>query len=79
MQPEAQTTTRGYLAVSAGALEIANVIQGTLKVFWFTFTFTLNATSSGLYPTTEILDLQSLIYYFIVFQVSFGTVVSPTL
>jgi len=27
MQPEAQTTTRGSLAVSAGALEIANVIQ----------------------------------------------------
>jgi len=37
MQPEAQTTTRGSLAVSAGALEIANVIQGALQVFWFTF------------------------------------------
>jgi len=32
MQPEAQTTTRGFLAVSAGALEIAIVIQGTLEV-----------------------------------------------
>jgi len=30
MQPEAQTTTLGSLAVSAGALEIANVIQGAL-------------------------------------------------
>jgi len=40
MQPEAQTTTRGSHAVSAGALEIANVIQGALEVFWFTFTFT---------------------------------------
>jgi len=39
MQPEVQTTTRGSLAVSAGALEIANVIQGALEVFWFTFTF----------------------------------------
>jgi len=39
MQPKAQTTTRGSLAVSAGALEIANVIQGALEVFWFTFTF----------------------------------------
>jgi len=37
MQPEAQTTTRGSLAVSADALEIANVIQGALEVFWFTF------------------------------------------
>jgi len=34
MQPEVQTTTRGFLVVSAGALEIANVIQGTLEVFW---------------------------------------------
>jgi len=32
MQPEAQTTTRDSLAVSAGALEIAIVIQGTLEV-----------------------------------------------
>jgi len=39
MQPEAQTTTRGSLAVSAGALEIANVMQGALEGFWFTFTF----------------------------------------
>jgi len=39
MQPEAQTTTRGSLAVSAGALKIANAIQGALEVFWFTFTF----------------------------------------
>jgi len=30
---EAQTTTRGSLAVSAGALEIANVMQGALEVF----------------------------------------------
>jgi len=41
MQPEAKTTTRGSLAVSAGAFEIANVIQGALEVFWFTFTFYL--------------------------------------
>jgi len=40
MQPDAQTTKRDSLAVSAGALEIANVIQGALEVFWFTFTFT---------------------------------------
>jgi len=33
MQPEAQSTTRGYLAVSAGTLEIAIVIQGTVEVF----------------------------------------------
>jgi len=33
MQPEAQTTTRGFLANSEGALEIAIVIQGALKVF----------------------------------------------
>jgi len=39
MHPDAQTTTRGFLAVSASALEIANVIQGALEVFWFTFTF----------------------------------------
>jgi len=39
MQPEVQTTTRGSLAVSVGVLEIANVIQGALEVFWFTFTF----------------------------------------
>jgi len=35
MQSEVQTTTRGFLAVSAGALEIANVIQGALEVFCF--------------------------------------------
>jgi len=34
MQPEAQTIPRGSLAVSAGALEIAIVIQGALEVFW---------------------------------------------
>jgi len=32
-----ETTTRGFLVVSAGAFEIANVIQGSLKVFWFYF------------------------------------------
>jgi len=32
MQPVAQTTTRDFLAVSAGALEIAIVIQGALEV-----------------------------------------------
>jgi len=32
MQPEAQITTRGFLAVSAGALEIAIIIQGTSEV-----------------------------------------------
>jgi len=32
VQPEAQTTTRVFLAVSAGALEIAIVIQGTFEV-----------------------------------------------
>jgi len=31
MQPEAQTATRCFLAVSAGALEIAIVIQGALE------------------------------------------------
>jgi len=34
MQSEAQTTPRGSLAVSAGALEIATVIQGALEVLW---------------------------------------------
>jgi len=33
MQPVAQTTTRGSLAVNAGALEIEIVIQGDLEVF----------------------------------------------
>jgi len=32
MQPEVQATTRGSLAVSAGALEVAIVIQGALEV-----------------------------------------------
>jgi len=32
MPPEAQTTTRGFLAVSTGALEIAIAIQGALEV-----------------------------------------------
>jgi len=41
MQPEVQTTTRGSLAVSASALEIAIVIQGALEVFRFTFIFYL--------------------------------------
>jgi len=39
MQPEAQTTTRGSLAVSAGALEIAIVIQSTLCSDFTSFTF----------------------------------------
>jgi len=30
----AQTTTRVFPAISTGALEIANVIQGALEVFW---------------------------------------------
>jgi len=37
VQPEAQT--RDSLTISAGALEIAKVIQDALEVFWFTFTF----------------------------------------
>jgi len=41
MQPKAQTATRGSLAVSACALEIAIVIQGALKVFWL-YLFTIN-------------------------------------
>jgi len=41
MQPEAQTTTRGSLAVSAGTLEIAKVIQGALEVFLFTYLYLL--------------------------------------
>jgi len=45
MQPEAQNTTRGSLAVSTGALEIANVIQGAVEVFWFTFSFTFSIHS----------------------------------
>jgi len=32
MQPEAPTTTLGSLAVSAGALKIAIVIQGAFEV-----------------------------------------------
>jgi len=43
MQPEAQTTTRGSLAISGGALEIANVIQGALEVFWFTLPLPLDS------------------------------------
>jgi len=52
MQPEAQTTTRSSLAVSAGALEIAIVIQGALEVlslyllpflFVISYVFLLNA------------------------------------
>jgi len=43
MQPEAQTTMRGSLAVSAGTLEIAIVMQGALEAFWlhdlYLFTF----------------------------------------
>jgi len=42
MQPEAQTTTPGFLAVSAGTLEIAIIIQGALEVwslYLFTFIF----------------------------------------
>jgi len=35
MQPDVQTTTRGSLAVSAGALEIAIVIQGAFPDFSF--------------------------------------------
>jgi len=31
MQPEALNTTRGFLAVSAGALEIAIVMEGALE------------------------------------------------
>jgi len=41
MQPVAQTTTRGSLAVSAGALEIAVVIQGALEVVWLYLYFYL--------------------------------------
>jgi len=33
MQPEARTTKRGFLAVSAGAFEMAIVVQGALEVF----------------------------------------------
>jgi len=42
MQPEAQTTTRIFLAVSAGALEInlANIIQGAISVLVLTSPFT---------------------------------------
>jgi len=32
MQPDAQTTSRGFLAVSEDALEIAIVIQGAVEV-----------------------------------------------
>jgi len=32
MQPETHTNTRVFLAVSAGALVIANVIQGALEI-----------------------------------------------
>jgi len=39
MQPEAQATTCGSFAVSAGALEIATVVQGTLEVLWHTFMY----------------------------------------
>jgi len=53
MQPEAQTTTRGSLAVSASALEIANVIQGALEVLWFTFTFNGKMSWMGLTNITQ--------------------------
>jgi len=39
MQSEAQTTTRGFLAVSAGALEIAIVMQGAFEECYLTFTY----------------------------------------
>jgi len=32
------------VAVSVGALEIANVIQGALEVFWFTFIYLYQMT-----------------------------------
>jgi len=38
MQLEAQTTARGFLAVSAGALEILIIIQGTFEV-WSLYLF----------------------------------------
>jgi len=38
MQPGVQTTTRVFLVVSAGALEITNVIHGALEVFGSGFT-----------------------------------------
>jgi len=42
MQLEAQTTTRGFLAFSMGALGIAIIIKGTLEVLslYLFFTFT---------------------------------------
>jgi len=44
MQPVAQTNTRGSLAVSVDALEIAIFIQGALEVFYnFTFMTTMTA------------------------------------
>jgi len=43
MQPEAQTTTRGSLAVSASALEIAIDIQGALEEWsHYLYLFTSN-------------------------------------
>jgi len=42
MQPEAQTTTRSSLAVSAVALEIANVIQGALYLIYLFLPFNIH-------------------------------------
>jgi len=41
------------IAVSADALEIGNVIQGALEVFWFTFIFTIliNTTDPSSYSS----------------------------
>jgi len=57
MQSEAQTTTRGFLAVTAGALEIAIVIQGALEV-WSLYPFLTNDTTD--FGVKEVGDIKTL-------------------
>jgi len=45
MQPEAQTTTRGSLADSVGALEIEIFVQGALEVLSFCLFYTVTMAS----------------------------------
>jgi len=51
MQPEAQTTTRDSIAVSAGALEIAIVIQGVSEVL------SLNLFCASRYRVGSIMEI----------------------
>jgi len=58
MPPEAQTTTRGSLAISAGALEIATVSQGDSEVFSLYFISADSREATADESATEILKYQ---------------------